>query len=139
MDKYDLLKKIQGIDPQSLIDAHDELIGGFDKNGQPIGLGDPVFEVDGQFHRIPFQQLRDVLQGKEPKRSKSTQEVFRGRIPKLPEANTLEAALRGASAVSDNNFNEDSPNGDYYWDSNYNYEYMNPESKMRKVLGKIKR
>lgn len=135
MDISELLKRLKKIDPKSLEDAHDELIGGFDKDGQPISLGDPVFEMDGEMHRVPFNQLRDVLQGKESGGQKPVQEVFRGRIPKLPEANMIESALRGASAASDADFNED----DYYWDKNYNYEYMNPESEKRRVLGKIKR
>lgn len=136
MDTSELLIRLKKIDPKALEDAHDELIGGFDKDGQPISLGDPVFEMDGERHRVPFQQLRDVLQGTEPDGQKPVQEVFRGRIPKLPETNMLDSALRGASAGSDDDF---SPDGDYYWDKNYNYEYMHPDAEKQRVLGKIKK
>ena len=138
MDKYDLLKRIQAVDPQALVDAHDELIGGYDKNGQPIGLGDPVFEMDGEMHRVPFQQLRDVLQGREPQSPKQAQAVFAGRIPKSVVRDAMVNPARQESGAVPSTNQHDSDDS-YYWDKNYNYEYMNPEAEKQKVLGKIRK
>lgn len=127
-DKLEILKKLRAIDPESLAAAHDEVISGFDKDGNPIVKGDPTFEIDGKLHTVPFSQLRTVLR---ENRTSPPQQVFRGRIPKSVEI--------GASFDIEDEEEGSNQDGSYYWDKNYNYEYMNPESEKRRVLGKIRK
>jgi hypothetical protein len=134
-----VLRKLKDLAPDALQEAHDEMIDGFDEQGRPMAEGHATFELDEKMHKVPFQKLRDVLQGKDPSSVVTSKEVFRGRIPKLSETGMLETALRGASAASEDNFNEDSPDGDYYWDKNYNYEYMHPDAEKQRVLGKVRK
>jgi len=92
-----------------------------------------VFEVDGQEHVIPAEAIHDYIQEHRSKHgfptlraalngaSKGSERPFEGRIPAMPKK---------ASELD--------PEG-YYWDTNYNYEFMNPESKKQRVLGKVKK
>lgn len=91
----------------------------------------PAFEIDGNIHTVPYRTLRHYLQtGDVPKESSSP--TFRNRIPDL--------IVKEEKELPEEDLEEDDDLEDgYYWDSNYNYEYMNPESKRQKVLGKIKK
>lgn len=139
MDTSELLRRLKKIDPKALEDAHDELIGGFDKDGQPISLGDPVFEMDGEMHRVPFQKLRDVLQGKESGNQKPAQEVFRGRIPRSVGDAGKPAYSPEMEGSHDSDRSRSDNDGSYYWDKNYNYEYMHPDAEKQRVLGKVRK
>lgn len=114
------------IDQLDLKKAQDEFIEkGYDKDPDKL----PAFEIDDEIHTVPYRTLREYLQtGKitEP----SQRPVFKGRIPAMPES-----PLYQPKQEEDNKDLEDG----YYWDSNYNYEYMNPESKIQRVLGKIRK
>lgn len=134
MDNSELLKRLMKIDPKALADAHDELIDGFDEKGQPISLGDPVFEIDGGMHRVPFNELREALQKRESKKFAAMQQVFKGRIPK-----SVVSSPEMSKGLSQKPRQESENDDGYYWDKNYNYEYMNPEAEKQKVLGKVKK
>jgi hypothetical protein len=114
------------IDQSEIKKAQDEFIEkGYDKDPDKL----PAFEIDDKIHTVPYRTLREYLQtGKatEP----SQRPVFRNRISVPSEPTSYQPKQKDTS--------RDFEDG-YYWDSNYNYEYMNPESKMRKVLEKIKK
>jgi len=122
-----VLKKLKDLAPDALQEAHDEMIDGFDEQGRPMAEGYATFELDGKLHKAPFHKLRDVLQGKD---SEPSQEVFTGRIPR---------SVLGTSSSYPSSTSSPEHDSDYYWDKNYNYEYMNPESEKNKVLGRIKK
>ena len=123
-----VLKKLKQLDPDALQEAHDEMIDGFDEQGRPMAEGNASFELDDRLFKVPFKKLRETLQGKDTVSSQPAKEVFAGRIPR-----SVGNAVKPAPSVNPE------PDPEYYWDKNYNYEYMNPESKKNKVLGKIKR
>lgn len=129
-----VLKKLKELAPDDLQEAHDEMIHGFDEQGRPMAEGYATFELDGKLHKAPFQKLRDVLQGKELGNQKPAQEVFRGRIPRsVGDASKLASS---PVSMSDSEGNHDSG---YYWDKNYNYEYMHPDAEKQRVLGKVRK
>jgi hypothetical protein len=127
-----LLQKLKSIDPESLAKAHDEMITGFNKNGEPIAEGDATFEVDGKLHRIPFDKLREALQGKAGDSSVPPSQSFRGRIPK--DIGNVVENNPSPEFKPDSNYEDG-----YYWDKNYNYEYMHPEAIKDRVLTKPKK
>lgn len=120
------LKKLKDLAPDALQEAHDEMIDGFDELGRPMAEGYANFELDDKIYKAPFHQLREVLHG--PKSIDETKVVsnkFRNRIPEYMKEYD----------VSDS----DEYDQDYYWDKNYNYEYMHPDAEKQRVLGKIKK
>ena len=123
------LKKLKQLDPNALQEAHDEMIDGFDEQGRPTAEGNASFELDDKLFKVPFKKLRETLHGRDTVSSQPAKEVFAGRIP------------RSVGSYDERGFYQVNPEPDpeYYWDKNYNYEYMNPESKKKKVLGKIKK
>jgi len=135
MDNLELLKRLKNIDPQSLADAHDDVIEGFDEKGSPIVKGDPTFEIDGKIHTVPFKELRSVLKDS----SFSIPKADLVALKKSPKSVVRESEVRSPEFNSKDPASEDYSDDGYYWDKNYNYEYMNPESEKQKVLGKIKK
>lgn len=131
-----LLQKLKSIDPESLAQAHDEMITGFDEKGNPIAEGDATFEIDNKLHRVPFEKLREALQKSNPVSTMPDTESFRGRIPKgIAQSIKINPSMDSVNTGTKDHDNDDS----YYWDKNYNYEYMHPEAVKDRVLGKIKK
>ena len=125
-----VLRKLKELVPDDLQQAHDEMIEGFDDNGMPMSQGEASFELDEKTYRVPFQKLREALQNKDTGGSQQAQEVFAGRIPR-----SVGSSFKSAPRANP----EPDLDPTYYWDKNYNYEYMNPESEKKRVLGKIKK
>lgn len=131
-----ILDTINKTNPRKLRDVESELRDGesdiesMNMNSSPEEeITDTDFEVDGQIHKVPFKTIREYLQtGKvgEP----SPVPAFRNRIPLPSIPNTKPPENKDYDASGDDG---------YYWDDNYNYEYMNPEAEKEKVLGKVRK
>lgn len=94
-----------------------------------------VFEVDGEEVEIPTRAMHDFITEKEVRNKKISKAMqhMRGQKPFSEVRSMLGADL--ASEDSDENLGDN--DSGYYWDTNYNYEYMNPEAKKDRVLGRI--
>lgn len=90
-----------------------------------------VFEVDGEEVILPTRAMHDFIQEKEARKRKMEAVGQERRFSKVRE--TL-----GVKPESEADDNLDDKDNGYYWDTNYNYEYMNPESEKKQVLGKVK-
>ena len=124
-----ILDTIKKADPEELDRVHADIVEMNQKSSPEKRIVSTDFEVDGKIHKVPFKTLREYLQT--GKATNLPDEVFRGRIPRS-------VGDAGKSAYSEP-MNQNDNDGSYYWDSNYNYEYMNPESKLKNVLGKVKK
>ena len=132
-----ILQTIQQEDPEHLQEVHakmDEL----NRLNPQDAPHDPVFEIDDKMHKIPFQQLRQYLMG--------SPQAAAGSVVRESEVANARNRMKAAAPqevydYSKQNSPERSGSGDggYYWDTNTNYEYMNPEAQKEKVLGKIKK
>lgn len=124
----EMLDRIQKEAPEELQQVHDDFIKkGYDREPDKS----PVFEIDDEIRSVPFRKLREYLQsGKVTEPSLSQVPAFRNRIPLPSSTKTEFKHSRSYDAPKDEG---------YYWDDNYNYEYMNPESEKNRVLGKVKK
>jgi hypothetical protein len=126
---FNIMNKIGSSDLQ---ETYDDLNSRSMKDGESY---DQVFEVDGKEHIIPMQAIKDYLEEKKnPSKGVIRESEINNKFSKLKNA------LRSPSFSPKENIksnNESDP--DYYWDKNYNYEYMNPQAEKDKVLGKIRK
>ena len=124
-----ILDTIKKADSEELDRVHADIVERNQKASPDERIVSTDFEVDGKIHKVPFRALREYLQtGKATGDSQPAQEVFRGRIP------------RSVGDIVDSELmNQNDSDGSYYWDKNYNYEYMNPEVEKQRVLGKIRK
>lgn len=89
------------------------------------------FEVDDKLHKVPFRTLREYLQtGKATPSESQLPEMRRRFLNRIPMQVGSDSDLKEKPRSSDDG---------YYWDTNTNYEYMNPEASKDKVLGKIRK
>ena len=120
-----LLDKINEADPEELNKVHSFFV---DRNLENDPNMEALFEVDDKLHKVPFSYLRQYLQT--------------GKVPEDAQLKSSASASKPSRtpSVIDLKKKEDLPPQDgYYWDTNYNYEYMNPQAKKDQVLGKIKK
>ncbi len=129
-ERHPIFKILDQITKEELDQHHRELRQLAQATGEQHNQ---VFEVDGQEHIIPAEAIHDYIQEHRSKHgfptlraalnnaSKSSERPFAGRIPAMPKRAS-----------------ESDPEG-YYWDTNYNYEFMNPESEKQQVLGRVKK
>lgn len=126
-----ILDTISKEDPAELQRIHDDIIARNMAGHPDEKMEDVDLEVDDQVHNLPFRSLREYLQT-----GKVTESDPRhlNRIP-----STLGKSIKLPEDESDMEDSEDMEDDEYYWDKNYNYEYMNPQSKLDRVLGKLKK
>ena len=124
-----ILDTIKKADSEELDRVHADIVEMNQEASPDERIVSTDFEVDGKIHRVPFRTLREYLQtGKATSDSQPPQEVFRGRIPRS-------VGDAGKPAPRPDNQNDSG----YYWDKNYNYEYMHPDAEKQRVLGKVKK
>lgn len=127
-----ILDTIKKADSEELDRVHADIVGR-NKNSSPDEKIESVdFELDDKIHKVPFRALREYLQT--GRATSPPQEVFRGRIPR-----PMRDAGKPAYSPDSDRMRQSDNDGSYYWDTNTNYEYMNPESEKQRVLGKIKK
>ena len=127
-----ILDTIRKADSEELDRVHADIVERNQNSSPDEKIISTDFEVDGKIHRVPFRTLREYLQtGKVTSSDQPSQEAFRGRIPK-----SISSAER-KDAIQSNS--EDSHDGGYYWDKNYNYEYMHPDAEKQRILGKVRK
>lgn len=130
-----ILDTIKKADSEELDRVHADIVEMNQKSSPDERIVSTDFEVDGKIHNVPFRALREYLQtGKATGDSQPAQEVFRGRIPR-----SVGDAGKPTYSSDSELINQNDSDGSYYWDKNYNYEFMNPESKKQRVLGKVKK
>jgi hypothetical protein len=132
-----ILDTIKKADSEELDRVHADIVERNQKASPDERIVSTDFEVDGKIHKVPFRALREYLQtGKATGDSQPAQEVFRGRIPR--SVGDIVDSERTSQRDSEGRKQNDN-DGSYYWDKNYNYEYMNPEAEKQRVLGKIRK
>lgn len=98
-----------------------------------------VFEIDGEEVIVPTRAMHDFITEQKVRAEKvaKAMQYMRGQQPFSSLRSNLGTDMAPKDAEDkDENFGDN--DSGYYWDSNYNYEYMNPESEKRRVLGKVK-
>lgn len=108
--------------------AHDELTKKrLESPDDPNNEG-YAFEVGDTIQSIPYRTLREYLQT-----GKATDPQSVVRSSDLSDKDSSISELLNSNGASVEGSEKEFEDG-YYWDSNMNYEYMNPESKRRRVL-----
>lgn len=126
-----ILDTIKKADSEELDRVHADIVGRNQKASPDEKIESVDFELDDKIHKVPFRALREYLQT--GKATSTPQEAFRGRIPR--SVGDIVDSERTSQRDSDGS----SPDSGYYWDKNYNYEYMHPDAEKQRVLGKIKK
>ena len=130
-----ILDTIKKADSEELDRVHADIVQMNQKASPDERIVSTDFEVDGKLHRVPFRTLREYLQtGKATSNSQPSQEPFRGRIPR-----SVGDAGKPAPSLVSMSDSEGSHDSGYYWDNNYNYEYMHPDAEKQRVLGKVRK
>lgn len=125
---FDIINKA---DPEELHKVHADIVERNQKVSPEHRIVSTNFEVDGKLHRVPFKTLREYLQTGKVTPSESQPPEMRKRfMNRIPMQIVDEPASKQDTSSS---------NDGYYWDNNYNYEYMNPESEKQRVLGKVRK
>jgi hypothetical protein len=134
LSKRSLFKVLDQIPKDELMKTHREL----SKMAQNTGEDDnQVFEVDGQEHIVPLADIDNYMTRQNEQQHLNQIRSSFPTLRSMLESRVMPEILSPRDRSEKDDY---APEDDgYYWDKNYNYEYMNPESEKRKVLGKIRK